>query len=116
MSNFSFLKSFTANEWALMKTMVMREILNEQLETTEASFIAIDMEQIDGKVSYSEVVNIIEEFGYFKQDGDESTPTPEGSTPGENDKITKEELEEYFTKIDYNQNGTLDKSEFMLIT
>ena len=114
-ANFAAIKFASVNEWNLLRSMIAYNCLEEEVTTIEEAFIAVDIHEQDGRVSYDEVVALAKESKLFA----DLTATPEDSeTPGnegQENQISLQDLEALFDKVDLNKNGYLEAYEFLLI-
>ena len=71
-------------EWALLKAMVIYGCLAEEINSVQDTFAAIDVVDINGKISFDELLKICDESGHISKKGagiEHKTPskTPHGN-------------------------------------
>ena len=63
--NFAAIKFSSINEWGLLKSLIAYGCLDEEVETIEEAFYAVDIHDTDGKVSFDEILDLAKESGLF---------------------------------------------------
>ena len=95
-ANFAAIKFASVNEWNLLRSMIAYNCLEDEVTTIEEAFVAVDIHEIDGRVSYDEVVRLAKESKLFA----DLTATPHDSeTPGDEEQenlVTLQDLEALF--------------------
>jgi len=114
-TNIAAIKFASVNEWNLLRSLISYNCLEEELTTIEEAFVAVDIHEQDGRVSYDEVVTLAKESKLFT----DLTATPQDSeTPGDEEQettVSLQDLEGLFEQVDLNKNGYLEAYEFLLI-
>ena len=64
-TNFAAIKFASVNEWNLLRSLIAYNCLEDELTTIEEAFVAVDIHEIDGRVSYDEVVRLAKESKLF---------------------------------------------------